>query len=225
MLVLGLDTALQHCSAAILRDGELLAERVLDMTRGHAEHLAPMVADVLGEAHVKVNDLDRVGVVVGPGGFTGVRVGLAFARGLGVGGGVSIVGVTSLAALAANEKVETGFVASLIDARRSQIYGALYTRKGEVAVAPFVSSPEEALARIDAQAGEAPVRLIGSGASLLPDPPPNWGHSDGSSVIDPKIVAALASVATPSGPPAPLYLRAPDAKPQKPPLVTSTQSR
>lgn len=220
MLVMGLDTSLQRCSVAILRDGAVLSDKFVDMERGHAEHLAPMAAAALAEAEVNVTDLDRVGVVVGPGGFTGVRIALSFARGLGIGTGIEIVGVTSLAALAAGVSIvaKEALIAPVIDARRGQIYAGVYEKGGVARMAPFVIDPKQALKMLAVEAGAAPLALVGSGAALLPTPlPVGWSKSDGDSQIDAKIVARLAEKEpTPSGPPAPLYLRGPDAKPPRP---------
>jgi len=221
MLVMGLDTALQRCSVAILRHGEAVGDQSEDMARGHAEYLAPMAAAALAEAAVKVADLDRIGVVVGPGGFTGVRVGLSFARGLAIGTDIPVIGVTSLAALAANHEdaPEGALVAPVIDARRSQVYGALYEKPGRPLLAPFVANPEQALDLLTQKASNRHVVAIGSGAGLLSQMPAGWRRSEASDQIDAKIVARLASHApVPDGPPAPLYLRAPDAKPPKPGL-------
>jgi len=236
MNILGLDTALQRCSVAILRDGAVAVRIVEEMARGHAERLAPMAASALASAGLGVGDLDRVGVVVGPGGFTGVRVGLAFARGLAIGTDLGVVGVSSLAAIAANARLEErpddlgdgrdGLVAPLIDARRGQVYAALYDAAGAARLAPFVAAPAAARDILAAAAGAQPVSLIGSGAALVPGPPPAWRLSmEGDPQIDPVVVARLAAAAPPdalrrsgSGP-APLYLRAPDAKPPKPVLL------
>lgn len=217
MLTLGLDTALQRCSVAILRGDEVLAKQCVDMERGHAEHLAPMAKLALGEAGISVADLDRVGVVVGPGGFTGVRVALAFARGLVIGTNVQAVGVTSLEALAgASQSPDEGLIAPVVDARRGQVYAALYGQKGEVVAAPFVATPEETLQRLGDKTGGQAVSLIGSGGPLLGPIPSNWMLSGASEQIDPVVVARLAARAPmPAGSPAPLYLRAPDAKPPK----------
>ncbi len=218
MLVMGLDTALQRCSVAILRDGEVIADKFLDMERGHAEQLAPMAAAALDTARAGVKDLDRVGVVVGPGGFTGVRIALSFARGLAIGTEVKVIAVTSLEALAGN--VEDGdpsvFIAPMVDARRGQIYAGLYEKSGYCLIEPFVSDPQEALKILVEKAGDAPVLTIGSGARLAAAPA-HWRPSTGAAQIDSRIVARIAASApAPSGPPAPLYLRAPDAKPPKP---------
>ncbi|PQA88374.1 tRNA (adenosine(37)-N6)-threonylcarbamoyltransferase complex dimerization subunit type 1 TsaB [Hyphococcus luteus] len=216
MLVMGLDTALKRCSVAILRGDQVLADESVGLERGHAEYLAPMAAAALAKAGVAVRDLDRVGVVIGPGGFTGVRVALSFARGLGVGTGVAVVGVTSLAALAA--PVGAPLVAPVIDARRGQVYAGLYGEDGEVLMPPFVTDPEEALKRLKEKAVGAPLALAGSGAALIEPMPPGWAVS-GAEDIDAKAVARLAAAApAPEGPPAPLYLRAPDAKPGRPGL-------
>ncbi|MBI1364483.1 MAG: tRNA (adenosine(37)-N6)-threonylcarbamoyltransferase complex dimerization subunit type 1 TsaB [Alphaproteobacteria bacterium] len=216
MIVLGIDTALKSCSAAILRDGETLAERRAPLEKGHAERLAPMVAEALAEARVDARDLDRVGVVVGPGGFAGVRVGLAFARAFALGTEIQAVGVTSLAALAAGAG-GAGLLAPVIDARRGQVYAALYGPALEIIEAPFVAAPEEAWIRLRLAAGGASFALCGAGAELLPAAQtPIAGAED---EIDPKIVARLAAAAAaPAGPPAPLYLRPPDAKPGGPSL-------
>ena len=222
MLVMGLDSALQRCSVAILRDGVVLSDKFADMERGHAEHLAPMAASALAEAGVKVADLDRVGVVVGPGGFTGVRIALSFARGLAIGTDLEVSGITSLAALAGNATTETaeGLIAPIIDARRGQVYGALYENSGLCRVEPFVTEPEQVLKTLAVRAGSRKIQLIGSGAMLLPKLPGNWAISDMQHQIDAKIVARLAAISPPpSGSPAPIYLRAPDAKPAKPSVL------
>lgn len=218
MLIMGLDTALQRCSVAILRDGEALAVRAAGMERGHAEHLAPMAAAALEDAGVKARALDRIGVVVGPGGFTGVRVALAFARGLAVATGAPVAGVTSLAALAGNVPDDVdGLVAPVIDARRGQVYAALYDKAGAALSAPFVAAPEEALQQLAEKAAGAPVVLLGTGAPLLEGTPQNWTRADAPDQIDAAVVARLAAAAPPpEGRPAPLYLRPPDAKPPKP---------
>ncbi|WP_375201877.1 tRNA (adenosine(37)-N6)-threonylcarbamoyltransferase complex dimerization subunit type 1 TsaB [Hyphococcus sp.] len=218
MLVLGLDTALQRCSVAIIRGDEVVGDESVGMERGHAERLAPMAASALKKAGVSIRDLDRVGVVVGPGGFTGVRVALSFARGLGVGTGIPILGITSLAALAAPFWGD-GLVAPVIDARRDQVYAALYGKGGEIILPPFVSEPKEALKKLEEKVSGAKVRVIGSGAGLLGVAAAGWDVSAGGEEIDARIVARLAASApAPDGPPAPLYLRPPDAKPGKPAL-------
>jgi len=211
MLVLALDTALQRCSAAIWRDGVVLAAEIEDREKGHAERIAPMVDAVFRKAGVQPNDLDRVGVIVGPGGFTGVRVGLAFARAMGLATGAGVVGVASLEALAAN--LGDGAVAPVIDARRGQVYAALY-ENGEPVLAPFVTSPADAASKL-AGVSREPLALVGTGAPLLPARE-SLALVKADPQIDPVVVARLAAAApAPAAMPAPLYLRAPDAKPAK----------
>ena len=214
MLVFAVDAALQRCSVAIVDNGKPRAVLIEDRERGHAERIAPMADEALSEAKVKPTDIDRIGVTVGPGGFTGVRVGLSFARSLGLAAGVDVVGVTTLEALAAAVAAHGSDIASVVDARRGQVYAALY-RSGETAIAPFVAAPDEAASRLAAAAGQS-LLLIGSGAALLPSRD-GWTCADADPQIDPRMVAALAAAApAPAGPPAPLYLRPPDAKPPAP---------
>ncbi len=216
MLVMGLDTALQRCSVAILQDGAVLAEQSVDMERGHAEHLAPMTLATLLQAGKTIGDFDRIGVVVGPGGFTGVRVALSFARGLVIGTTVEAVGVTSLAALAGNVSAQI-LIAPVVDARRGQVYAALYDASAKTLIEPFVAEPERAMQILRDKAAECAVMTVGSGVALLPDTPPGWSPSGVCDQIDAKVVARLAGgAAIGASPPSPLYLRPPDAKPPKP---------
>ncbi|MEE2690140.1 MAG: tRNA (adenosine(37)-N6)-threonylcarbamoyltransferase complex dimerization subunit type 1 TsaB [Pseudomonadota bacterium] len=213
MIVLGLDTALKSCAAAILREGRTAGDKFAPMEKGHAEHLAPMVAATLREAGVSARDLDRIGVVVGPGGFAGVRVGLAFARGLAIGAKTKVIGVTSLGALAA-ALPDNSLRAAVIDARRGQVYAALYDASLQVLLAPFVAEPKEALQQLVLAAAGQQVAAAGDGLTLLGSPPPEWRLELGRTAIDAKIVARLAETAPePASPPAPLYLRPPDAAP------------
>ena len=140
MLILALDTALETCSAALLNGEQVLAARSETMARGHQERLAPLVAELMTEPGIGFDRLDRIGVTVGPGSFTGLRVGLAFAKGLGVALDVPVVGVGTLAAMGAGT---SGFAAVAVDARRDQIYLQAF-RDGQPLGAP------EALAAGDA---------------------------------------------------------------------------
>ena len=205
MIVLAIDTALELCSAAVLDGTAVRAARAEPMARGHQERLAPLVAELMAEARVSFGALDRIGVTVGPGSFTGLRVGLAFAKGLGLALGRPVAGVGTLQALAAGT---TGVAAAVIDARRGQVYLQAF-RDG----APL--GPPEALGLTDAQARLSPLApdvLTGPGAALLAEAFPQ-ARLDVRPGADPEALARLAAAApAPQGPPAPVYLRAPDAK-------------
>ncbi|MEJ2434853.1 MAG: tRNA (adenosine(37)-N6)-threonylcarbamoyltransferase complex dimerization subunit type 1 TsaB, partial [Pseudolabrys sp.] len=103
MRVLAIDTALGSCAAAVLdtAGGAIVAHESLAMQRGHAEALMPLIARVMERAKLKFSDLYRIAVTAGPGSFTGLRVGTAAARGLGLAAEKPVVGVTTLAAFAA----------------------------------------------------------------------------------------------------------------------------
>ncbi len=118
MIVLAIDTCLEACSAALLEGDTVRATQSLPMARGHQEALAPLVQRLAAQAGLAFQDLDRIGVTVGPGSFTGLRVGLAFAKGLGAALDRPVVGVGALAALA---EPHEGLVFSAIDARRGQV--------------------------------------------------------------------------------------------------------
>lgn len=206
MLVLGLDTCLNACSAAVLHDGRVLAYAYEPMLRGHQERLARLVQEVMAEAGAGFAELTRVGATVGPGSFTGLRVGVAFTKGLGSALGVPTVGVGTLEALAAEAE---GLVVAAIDARREQVYLQVFD-EGQAVMAPDALPIGTAVARVlEIAQGRTPT-LVGSGGPLLAD------AATGACVLtpegcDPRLVAQLAA-ARPANPIRPLYLRAPDAK-------------
>lgn len=221
MRVLVIDTALGLCTAGVFQaDGDdvrALGVRSESMTRGHSERLAGMARDAVAEAGGGFGALDLIGVTVGPGSFTGLRVGLAFAQGLGAALAVPVVGVSSLDALKASaEHAQT--VVALIDARRGQVYGRAW--RAGVAVGPAeawaIDDARAFVAELETNApveGDDRVHLVGSGAALV-------GEGLGHVVIhslegpDPAALARLTAAADPQAhPPRPLYLRAPDATP------------
>jgi tRNA threonylcarbamoyladenosine biosynthesis protein TsaB len=209
VIVLALDTALSATSAAVLDGDRVLAARFEPMERGHQERLAGLVRDVMTTAGVSFDALDRIGVTVGPGSFTGLRVGLAFAKGLSIALDVPCVGVGALEALAASVPVQ-GLVAAVIDARRGQVYLQLF-QGGAPLTAPEALTLETAETVIERASAGAPISAIGSGAAMLT---PNARLSiDERRFPDPVALARLtAATPEPIGRPEPLYLRAPDAK-------------
>jgi tRNA threonylcarbamoyladenosine biosynthesis protein TsaB len=209
MIVLGLDTALGACSAAVTRDGQALAVLSEPMQRGHQERLAPLVQQVMAEAGLAFTDLDRIGVTVGPGSFTGLRVGLAFAKGLALALAKPCIGVGTLEALAASAP-GPGTIAAVIDARRDQAYLQLFDG-GVALMAPDVLPVELAAARLAELWRGGPVRAVGPGAHLLAGVAPEIEVRP-LEAPDPVALCALAAVKPAGVPPRPLYLRAPDAK-------------
>jgi len=203
-----IDTALGLCTVVAFEDGRLLAVRSEAMTRGHQERLGGFLRDVAGRAG-GFESLDRIGVTVGPGSFTGLRVGLAFAQGLGAALDRPVVGVSALDALAASAPAAL-LTAALIDARRGQVY-ARFWRDGVPTSAPEALNLEDAADRI-AGLGSG-VHLVGTGAPLLGDRFPD-GLTLSLDGPSPEALAALTASADPAThPPRPLYLRAPDATP------------
>jgi tRNA threonylcarbamoyladenosine biosynthesis protein TsaB len=212
--ILALDTCLDACSVAVCEDGAPLATRSEIMARGHQERLAPMAAAVMDEAGQAFDALDLIAVTIGPGSFTGLRVGLAFAKGLALALGVPCVGVGALEALAASEE-DAGFVVAAVDAKRGQIWLQAFI-DGRPAMAPDALSPETAAARLAELWPGGPAVLVGSAAPLLAGVIPQ-AHVSARLAPDPVAVAQIAAqvvrrLGRSYPPPRPLYLRAPDAR-------------
>ena len=219
MLVLAIDTALSACSAAVLdtERGAVVGRESVPMLRGQAELLMPMVARVMEQAGADFSAIDRIAVTVGPGSFTGLRVGIAAARGIALATGKPAIGLSTLAAFAAPQIAadDSQQVVAAIDARHEHVYLQVFGPAGRTLVSPRIASLREAIRA----AGTGPMRVVGSGAELFANAwPPNQEPRpviDARPAPDIDWVARLGAAATDDqGPPRPLYLRAPDAQPQ-----------
>lgn len=211
MIVLALDTAGVDCSAALhdSESGRTLAV-VTDMIgKGHAERLMAAIDETLGRASLELQDIGRIAVVVGPGSFTGIRVGVAAARGLALALGIPSVGVTTLETLAA-KKLDSPSNRPLLvamDAKRNELYVQTFAADGTPLSAPAALSPEDA----SALAASMSADIAGSGHALLR----GEVNSAGPDRFDIATVARLgAAKVVDASRPKPLYLRGPDAKPQ-----------
>jgi len=217
MLILAIDTALDACAAAVLDTdaGRLIAQESQAMKRGHAEALMPLIARVMRQSGIGFAELDRIAVTCGPGSFTGLRVGLAAARGLALAAAKPVVGLTTLTAYAAPVVSQNSDppVISAIDARHDQVYFQVVSGNGHPLVRPRVAPIEQAL---DAWRLGAP-HLVGNAARILAERwPPQAAPPvkvDAQPAPDIAWVAWVGAAVRPESAPArPFYLRAPDAK-------------
>jgi tRNA threonylcarbamoyladenosine biosynthesis protein TsaB len=243
MRVLAIDTALAACSAAVLdtEHGGIVASESLPMVRGHAEALLPLVQRVMQAAGLTFPDIDRIAVTTGPGSFTGLRVGIAAARGIALAADKPAVGVSTLSAYAAPHVAddERFPVVAAIDARHGHVYLQVFAPGGRSFTAPRLAPLREAVRA----AAETSSCIAGSAARLVAEGlaaeglaadgltseslPPEGLTTDGLTngpvpvVVDaspaPDIgwVARMGAVVPPEQAPLkPQYLRAPDAQPQ-----------
>ncbi|MGH1558973.1 tRNA (adenosine(37)-N6)-threonylcarbamoyltransferase complex dimerization subunit type 1 TsaB [Caulobacter segnis] len=206
-MILSIDTCLGASSVAVLDGERVLAAKSEPMTRGHQERIGIIAREAAADAAVAFSDLTRIGVTVGPGSFTGLRVGLAFAKGLATALSIPCVGVNTLESLAYGTK---GFAAAVIDARMSQVYIQVFA-DGVSLMAPDALGLGEAAARLAELYSGGPATLVGSGAPLLAETLPSAAVLT-PAAPDPVAVARLAAAKpVPTHSPRPLYLRAPYA--------------
>ncbi|MBF0562819.1 MAG: tRNA (adenosine(37)-N6)-threonylcarbamoyltransferase complex dimerization subunit type 1 TsaB [Alphaproteobacteria bacterium] len=219
MIILGLDSATNACSVVLWRDGAVLARRSAVMRHGQAESLVPMVVAVMAEAGMTYDALERIAVTVGPGSFTGVRVGLATARGLGLAAGCPVHGVTTTEALAhaVPEAERQGHpILVLIDSRRSEPFHQIFS--GDLTpLTPPSALPLEVAMR---EMPPGPFLVTGDGAAAwLPSlgERAHWIGTGGT--CDAAILAAIAATRRPEAilPAEPLYIRPPDVTVPPPP--------
>jgi tRNA threonylcarbamoyladenosine biosynthesis protein TsaB len=222
MKLLALDCAGLACSVALWRDGAIVAERTREMARGHAEALMPMLGEVMAAADERLDALDRLAVTVGPGSFTGIRVGLAAARGLALAIGCPLIGVGTLAALAeGTEPAERAnhTVLAVLDARRGEVYTQAFDERLAPQASPRACLASEALSGL-----AAPILLVGSGSALVAAAH-GGARLDRATAPDFPEAARVAALAVrqderarPGHEVAPLYLRGPGARaPDEPP--------
>jgi tRNA threonylcarbamoyladenosine biosynthesis protein TsaB len=228
-VVLGLDTATDDVTVAVTRDGEVVADRRVDARPGEYPRHATALLGEIETAVAGVGGLERVGLIavgIGPGSFTGLRIGVATGRALAQGLACPVAPVSSLSALAlgigewaatAGERAHGRRLLAVIDARRKEAFAALFAPTGDQEWPPFVATPDALAPRIAAladaplAAGDGSIRfraeLEAAGAEVLPDGEP--AHR-----ISARHICALGEEATPVGPEEvePMYLRRPDAE-------------
>ena len=221
MHILAIDTALELCSACVATESadgavDLHAQESMVLARGHAEALLPLVERVMARSAGGFEGLSRVAVTVGPGSYTGLRVGLSAARAVGLAANIPVVGVTTLSALLAPQLALNGdaLVAAAIDARHGAVYLQAMSAGEGIVVPPVHLSLEAAADRL----GAGPVALVGSGAAPLAALLRARGVAvtvAGAGGPDIAWVASLGLVADPAQAlPRPMYLRGADAQPQ-----------
>ncbi len=181
MRVLGIDTATWTAGVGIVDGAGVLANRSLAVSTSHAGPLLPLIEESLAEAGVRLVDLDLLAISIGPGSFTGLRIGLSVAKGLAIATAVPVVGVPTLEAVALAAGPRRELICPVLDARKGEVYTATFHRRGEdlqcVAAAAAVT-PEELAAQLappcvllgDGVDAYAPLwrERLGEGAELVP---------------------------------------------------------
>jgi len=216
MILLAIDTASSQCAACVCdaAAGRELGRSVLDLGKGHAEHLIGVVHDALDVAGVTFRQLEKIAVSVGPGSFTGVRVGVAAARGFAMALKIPAVGVTTLEAVAAQAREGAGAktVMAALSGGRGEIHLAVYDAAGATLFGPVATTVEGAAAI----AREHRPLLAGSAAAMVAEEAGSGlaiGLA-GATTADIGVYARLGAAKAAGEKPKPLYLRDADAKPQ-----------
>ncbi len=214
---LGIDTCFGACSVAVIGPGGRVTSRMERMSTGHAERLLPMIDEVLTEAGIEMQDIERIAVTRGPGTFTGMRIGISAARALSLSISVPIVSFTSLEVMAHDPSLPNDrTILVAVDAHRGEIYTQLFAAKTRAPLSdPQLLTPDYGAALL----GEQPVLAVGSGARLIAEAAAAKGHH--LPIDFPELLPAIdnvLSIAASRTPMTsalkPLYLRPPDAKPQ-----------
>ncbi len=217
--VLAIDTATNACSAALWVDGDVRASRFEPMSGGHAERLIPMVQEIAEEANRAVKSVDLIAVTIGPGAFTGLRVGLAAARAFALSAGAPCLGLTTLEVIAAGVGPLGNPLVIGLDSKRSDVYIQVFGPNGQPASEPTAILPEAVSLFVGACVADAKrVLVAGDAASVVKE------CLNGGSVVvttvnapypDAAVLARLAVArwvpGEPIDRPVPLYLRTPDA--------------
>ena len=209
MLVLGINTVADACEAALVRDGVVIADYAEPMNQGHDARLAPVVETLMQRAGIAFSQLDRVAVVVGPGSFTGVRVGVAFARGLALSLDIPAVGVTSLEAIDGLPPI--GYVLGLLPAKRRPPHRTWW---GQLIDAGRGGADAFEAEEAELAALAAGTDAVCGGLEGLPD----LGTRQVPGAPTARAAALFAARLSPHDlpPPRPIYVREPDATPMRP---------
>ena len=191
MRALGIDTATWTASAGIVADGTILSERSHLVSGSHASALLPLLEETLSAARLKLIDLDLLAISLGPGSFTGLRIGLSVVKGLSLASGLPVIGVPTLEALAVAAGPRDGLVCPVLDARKGEVYAAVFRWNGLVpkgVVAPMAVAPDRLAERVSGIC-----TLIGAGVETYA---PLWRLHFGqrATLIEGKSVAPSGAV-------------------------------
>ena len=167
MLILAFESSAKPASAALVKDGQLLSQYMQCSALTHSRTLLPMAEDMLKNAELRLSDIDLIAVAHGPGSFTGIRIGVSTVKGLAWVAEKPCVGVSTLEAMAWHGLAVGGYICPVMDARRSQVYNALFKIENGRPVRMTEDRPIalEELAK-EVTALGAPVFLVGDGAAL-----------------------------------------------------------
>lgn len=215
-MLLALETSDRLCAACLydVATREVLATKTLDIGRGHAELLMGVIDDVLARAEVKFGQLTSIAACIGPGSFTGIRVGVSAVIGFSIALNIPKIGITSLQALATQAAQAAGSkdILVLIEAHRGDVYAQRFSAKGEALTVAAQISVADLIEHTDFSA----VTLCGSGVAALQAFSPATVINALSEITYPSVEAVALAASNPAFqlPVKPLYLRRPDAKPQ-----------
>ena len=215
MLILAFDTSGPACSVVVWRDGTVLARRRDVMERGQAEALMPLIAAAMEEAGIGYAALGRIAVTVGPGSFTGVRVGLAAARGLTLALDIPAVGLLTSEVLAAavpspERKIATRILVA-IDTKRGDLYVQQFSIDGDSLAPPMALAPD----LLADWVGDHTVVVVGDGSAAAVEALGEKAlRSSADALVDAALLATLGATAIPApGGPLPVYVNPPAITP------------
>ncbi len=180
MITLAIDTANENIAIALLNGSQVLSEINQEMSRGQGEALIPMIQEMLNKAGIKPIDVRQLAVTLGPGSFTGVRIGMATARGMALALNIPLFGTTTLEAAALQT---TGKVLSVLDTKRGDFYTQLF-QDGEPLEDPAIRSVEQIKMLTD-------VSLVGSSAQSLAE---ETGFPIQNPPLSPAVAVALSAL-------------------------------
>lgn len=163
MIILGLDTSTRVCTVAAVQDGRLLTELSEAGGKTHSQRLMPLVDQAIRESGISKADIDGIAVGTGPGSFTGLRIGLAAAKGLAYALGRPVIGIPTLNSMAHNLTPWPGLSSPILDAKRGEVYAALY-RGGSPLIGVDLVPLGEWLRRLDEMS--EPVVFLGDGVEM-----------------------------------------------------------
>jgi tRNA threonylcarbamoyladenosine biosynthesis protein TsaB len=214
-MLLAIESSDRLCGVCVLNQttGRIIASKTLDIGKGHAELLMGVVSDVLQETKLDYLSLTSIAVCVGPGSFTGIRVGVAAAIGFGIALNIPVIGITSLQALGIAQRNDKREILCLIDAHRGDVYAQAFSPQGFPLDLPRQIAVDE-VAQMQSLQSKV---LCGSGVAIVQAAHPqlNVHPASGTNLAAVESIALAARNAAMTVDAKPLYLRRPDAKPQE----------